>query len=179
MKCLVFYDTPGQMCNRFWSYIDSVGWAIENNAKVQVLFWDNSLKHYDKLRDNKYIKFPFYSQFLFKIFGENRYLNFLKHVFTNKYARYIYRKFGSKFVNAVRSYERHNNHDYYPKHLSLIRDLFKPSKAIQDKVEAYFAILRSSGFKVVGMHVRRGDYEKWRGGNFITPTTSITNLRED
>lgn len=164
MKWLVFYDTPGQMCNRFWSYIDSVGWAIENNARVIVLFWDSSIKDFKKLRNNKYIKFPMYSPALIGLFGENRYLEFLKRLITNRYLRFVYRHFLKRYVNAVRSYDLHNNHRYYPKHLEKIVDIFSPSSYVTEVVDVAFQDAHREGFKVVGVHVRRGDYKNWRGG---------------
>lgn len=175
MKRLIFYDSPGQMCNRFWSYIDSVGWAIENRTKVIVLFWDRSLKDFERLRNSEYIKFPFYSESLIKILGEQRYLEILKHTFTNKYARFVYRHFLRYFCTAVRSYDLHNNHNFYPRQLNKIREMFSPDQSIKTTVDNAFEKWRMSGFKVVGMHVRRGDYKNWRGIIF-TPTANIIAL---
>lgn len=183
IKYIIFYDSPGQMCNRFWSYIDSVAWAIENGGKIIVLFWDKSIKDFDNLRKNPYIIFPFYSDYMIKLFGENKYLNFLKRVMINKYARYIYRNFLVKYVHAVKSYDLHNEHQYYPANLSKIKDLFLPNKEHRIEIDKKFSHLKKMNKTIIGVHVRRGDYANWRGGkyyytkeeyiNFIKQTSEI------
>lgn len=166
-KYNVFYDSPGQMCNRFWSYIDSVAWAIENKGKIFVLFWDKSIKDFDKLRHNPYLAFPFYSIRMIRLVGEERYIQMLKRLFTNRYSRFIYRNFLKHFVSALRSYDIHNEHKYYPRYIEEIREIFMPNKDQRNDVDSLVEKLHIDGYTVVGIHVRRGDYQNWRGGVFF------------
>lgn len=167
MRYLVQYDTPGQMCNRFWSYIDQVGYAIETKSKILVLFWDESLKEFDNLRRNPFLKFPLYSNILIKLFGEKRYLNYLKILCTNRYSRWIYRHILKKYVKAIKGYDYHNDHLYYPKYLPEIRELFQPNENIRLPIDSYFMKLKKEGFSIIGIHIRRGDYKNWRGGKYF------------
>ena len=61
IRTRIIVDSPGQTCNRFWSYLDSIAWAIINKRRVYILWWDPSIKYYKNLRKNPYVIFPFYS----------------------------------------------------------------------------------------------------------------------
>lgn len=163
----VFYDTPGQMCNRFWSYIDSIGWAIENKKCVYVLFWDPSLKDFDNLANNPFIKFPFYSKALFKYIDENKYLYLLKRIITCRYSKLIYKRLIHRFIIAQRSYNFHNDHYFYPKQLEKIKQIYIPNKNIVSKINELFSQNKKRGDMIVGVHVRRGDYVNWRDGKYF------------
>ena len=65
----IIFDAPGQTCNRLWSYIDTIGWAVRNNGRVTIWFWDKDIQHFDNLRNSRYVHFPFYSPRLIKLFG--------------------------------------------------------------------------------------------------------------
>lgn len=162
----VFYDSPGQMCNRFWSYIDSVAWAIENNSKIIVLFWDKSIRDFTRLRHNQYITFPLYSKLMIRLIGESRYIQLLKRVLTNRYARMLYRLFLRNFVQALKAYDLHNNHNYYPHHLEEIRHLFLPNIEHRIDIDEAFESFHHANYTIVGIHIRRGDYKNWRKGQF-------------
>ena len=65
-KFKVICDAPGQTCNRLWSYLDTVSWAIKNGGKVYVINWDVDIKYFPNLLRSRYCSFPFYSQTFFK-----------------------------------------------------------------------------------------------------------------
>lgn len=50
-KRIVLYDASGQMCNRFWAYLDSVAWAMKNGRKVVIWHWDHNICCFDALRN--------------------------------------------------------------------------------------------------------------------------------
>ena len=49
----VICDAPGQTCNRLWSYLDSIAWAIKNNGKVYIVHWDVDIKYFPNLLSSK------------------------------------------------------------------------------------------------------------------------------
>ncbi|WP_172180863.1 hypothetical protein [Palleniella intestinalis] len=74
----VIYDEYGQTGNRFFSYIDSVGWAIINKKKCIILFPEDILKYYDNFRNSPYIKLPLWGwreKFVWKIARKLLYYN--------------------------------------------------------------------------------------------------------
>lgn len=90
---MIIIDSPGQTCNRFWSYLDTIGYAIKNNKRVYIISWDPSIKYYDNLRKSQYTSFPLYSKLGIQLFGEKRYLRFINKLATNKISRKIYHIF--------------------------------------------------------------------------------------
>lgn len=58
----VIYDEYGRTGNRFFAYLDSIGWAILNHKKVIILFPENILKHFDNFRNSQYISIPLWNK---------------------------------------------------------------------------------------------------------------------
>jgi hypothetical protein len=50
-----------------------------------------------------------------------------------------------------------------------LRRYFQPVPTLQVEVNAQIAEARSLGSPLVGVHVRRGDYARWRGGKYFFP----------
>ncbi|SMP68175.1 hypothetical protein SAMN06265222_11113 [Neorhodopirellula lusitana] len=57
--------------------------------------------------------------------------------------------------------------DLLDKHADQIRNHFRILDAHQTQVDATIASLRKPGCKVVGVHIRHGDYEEWRDGCYF------------
>ena len=160
----IIYDAPGQTCNRLWSYLDTIGWAIKNNGKAIILFWDKDIIHFDKLRKNKYVSFPLYSKTLVKLFGNDKYLKLIRHLFANRIMQSVYSKnISNKFIVG---WKKRADNKFFPTAIDTIKELYKPNKEIVNDVELAINKYREQGYFIVGVHIRRGDYKTWEGGKY-------------
>lgn len=51
-------------------------------------------------------------------------------------------------------------------HADFLRDFFRPAPEHEAEVDRHHQILRTDGKKLVGVHLRRGDFREFRGGGF-------------
>ena len=165
-KQIVFYDAPGQTCNRFWAYLDSVAWAILNNKKVVIWHWDQSLRWYDALRNNEYTSFPFYSQKLFSVIGEDRWQRLLKILLQNRFVSFICRTNWAKRNGLSLSWPLRKSYVYFPQMKNQLKFIFRPNEDLCRTVEDTMRVYKSEGYFVIGVHIRRGDYKEWEGGKY-------------
>ncbi len=170
----IIYDKEGQLCNRFWSYLSSIYWSIENNKKTYVIFWDPQIKYFDNLRHNNYISFPF-NNWLWnlKTFSTYPTREIINHIYYSKVFHNFIESGKAAQYGFINGWETRNS-DYCREMQSrnditnAIKILFKPNENITNKVETTF----NSEFKrqeetVVGIHIRRGDYKNWQEGKYF------------
>ncbi len=168
MRFRVLTDAPGQTCNRFWSYLDSVGWAIANNRHVYILYWDKSIKDYDLLRHNKYVSFPLYSKKGINEIGYERY-DYWSHRFfpNNKIAgAFCYNTNWAPSLGFIQGWSTRGATEYIPQYKKEILSLFVPNKNIKDSVDQLFERYRSDGYFIIGVHMRKGDYIDFLNGKY-------------
>jgi len=53
------------------------------------------------------------------------------------------------------------------KHAQKIRDFFKPTNEINRVIEEKVSRIRNDYDLLIGVHIRRGDYDKWKGGKYL------------
>lgn len=163
MRYRIICDSENQLCNRFFSYLDSVSWAIRYNKHVYILFWNENIKYFDVLRNNKYVSFPFY-------FVEKK--SWMKALFCrtidSKFANKLYHsRFGSKlgFYLGWPMRNRCKTENLLADKTEL-RRIFIPNSDICHKVNSLFEKYRVGRTLIVGVHIRRGDYKTFMGGCF-------------
>lgn len=59
------------------------------------------------------------------------------------------------------------NHENVERHAGLLRSYFTPHRHRLDRARAAVEPGRAGGRLVIGVHVRRGDYERFKGGRFL------------
>lgn len=164
----VITDAPGQMCNRFWSYLDSVGWAIANNRHVYILYWDKSIKDYDVLRAGRYTSFPLYSNKGISKMGYEKYNYYSHRLFpNNKIASYFCYK--TRFASSrgfIQGWDTRSATQFIPQYKQQIIRLFMPNAPIKEGVEHLINRYRSRGFFIIGVHIRKGDYAEFLNGKY-------------
>lgn len=160
----IIWDTPGQTCNRLWSYLDTIGWAIKNNKKVYILFWDKDIIHFDKLRNNPYVKFPFYNKTFVKLFGDYKYYKIIRKIFANRFIHHIYSQ--SRSNKFVEGWKKRAEHKYFPSVFNEIQKIYTPNNNILNDVYPIMKRYKEDGYFIVGVHIRRGDYKTWEGGKY-------------
>lgn len=167
MKYRFLVDAPGQTCNRFFAYLDTVAWAVANSGRVVIFHWDPSLCHYDSLRNNKWVSFPFYSLALFRLIGEQKYRCILTGLLYNRFMRRIFRLSLMKRMGFFNSWPLRKKHDYFPYMKAELKPLFRPNEDICEKVEQTMSRYKSDGSFIIGVHIRRGDYKAFEGGKYF------------
>lgn len=169
MPIRIICDDYCQLCNRFWSYIDSIGWAIKNNGHVYSLFWDENIKDFDALRYSKYISFPSLDLYVankgIKIFGWNLSKFLYARIFDSPTSHRFYESDISRKFCFMEGWPTRYNTKNIPDR-SVVRDLFLPNKSFRERVDPNFDEVRKEGYFIVGVHIRRGDYENWEGGRY-------------
>ena len=160
----IIWDKAGQTCNRFWSYLDTIGWSIRTQNKTYVLFWDKDIKYFDNLRNNPYIKFPLYNKTLIKWLGDAGYQKLLTWIFGNRFFNRFYaRTTSEKFVHG---WTCRASNEYFPYVMDEIRDIYAPNQDIMDEVRPVMDRYKREGYFIIGVHIRRGDYRTFEGGQY-------------
>lgn len=174
----VITDAPGQTCNRFWSYVDSIGWAIEHNDKVKILYWDKSIKDYPLLRNDKYVSFPLYCTLGIRIFGYDRWNYWVHRLFpNNKFASWFaYRCNWAKRNGFIMGWDTRKETQYLIKNKQSIVGLFEPSTYIRNAAEENILAWKKDGYFVIGIHIRRGDYVDFLNGKYYFTDDEIVGF---
>lgn len=163
MEYRIICDSENQLCNRFFSYLDSISWAIRYDKHVYVLFWNENIRYFDVLRNNKYVSFPFY------FVEKNRWMKaFFCRTIDSRFANKLYHSnFGSKlgFYLGWPMKNRCKTENLLTDKTEL-RRIFMPNSDIQYKVNSLFGEYRVGTTLIVGVHIRRGDYKTFMGGCF-------------
>lgn len=175
-KTKIIYDEPGQLCNRFWSYLDTIGWAVLTNNKVKILFWDKGIADFGRLRHNKWVSFPLYSTMGVKLFGEKRWNTFVHRIFPNNRlcTKMVYGNPNSS--KYIRGWEHRGGVNYFPKVLDTIRHLFIPNRKISESVDTLFAKYKDGNTIIVGVHMRKGDYKDFFYGKYLYSNSIYVEL---
>lgn len=163
----VIYDAYGQMCNRFWQYADQVAWAMKHREKVFSLFWDSNLDDFDRLRNNPYISFPLYVNFLQKGCIGGFYQRLLHKLLHNKSVQRLFALpfFYKRGFVAGKDIMFADNH--YHEVWNEEKSLFAPNRDIVERVDGCFdRFRREASSKIVGVHIRKGDYKRFFDGKF-------------
>lgn len=163
---IVLIDAPGQTCNRFWAYLDSIAWAVANNRKVVIFYWDTSIRYFDALRNNKHVSFPFYIEKIISIFGERKWKLILLRLFNNRISNRFYCTNLAHRIGFIHSWPLRKSHVYYPQIKEKLIPIFRPNEDICVPIEDTMQQYKSKGYFVIGVHIRRGDYRNWEGGKY-------------
>ena len=166
MKARIIIDFPGQTCNRLWSYLDNVAWAIIKNKKLYIIHWDTSISNFDNLRNHKNIKFPFYNKWVITILGEKRIQKLLKVIFNNNLLLKFYNNKQTCHLDFIKGWEYRYSENYYHLIKDEIINTFKPNKNIQNDVLHHFEYYKKNDYFIIGVHIRKGDYKTFAGGKY-------------
>lgn len=166
----IIYDEYGQTGNRFFSYLDSIGWALVNKKKVYILFPEAILKDYDNFRNSEYISLPLWnsSNLTQRIARRCLYYNPIVRWF---YGTEIAWQWG--FRNGWSMIE---DADYYPKVRDEVIKTFRPNKDITEPIDCQFAEIKNKGTIIVGVHLRKKDYKTFLGGKYYFSDEDYVNF---
>lgn len=159
------FDNGGQTCNVFWSYVALINKSIAQNKRYVIPIFEKTIRHYPDLLKCKYLSFPFHNRLFIALFGERKSRSLAIHCFKNPFVNYdsLCNNHPELFVNG---YDIHNE-PLSDECKAVVRQLFIPSTDISNTVKRLFEAKRKQYDKIIGVHIRRGDYESWKNGLFF------------
>jgi len=172
-KRIIIFDKEGQLCNRFWSYLAPILWAIKNNKKIYVLFWDSQIKYFHRLRHNPYIFFPL-NNYLWTIKIGNKYpwRNIINRIFySSQFYHFVESEKGKRmgFIKGWGSCLPEFMRPLWDNKalMEQVHQIFKPNNDITQTVSQNFSKhFNTASEVIIGVHIRRGDYKDWLGGKY-------------
>ncbi len=162
----IIFDNGGQTCNKFWSYIPVLYDCINNNNnRAYILSYISELDDYPLLKKNPYLRYPLYCSLFNKLLG-SRYPKYISKLFRNKMWNMVTplcKLIPTLFVDSWNYIDDEIDQEY----LNEIKRYFIPNEIIQNKVKNVFSKYKHSDTLIVGVHIRRGDYDKWLNGKYF------------
>lgn len=158
----VLCDAPGQTCNRLWSYVATIAECVVEKKKMMIIFFDYSIKDFPFFLSCSFIYFPLYQKwFLEKGNNWNRFKGLTWKATHNVWLDKIY-----YFLGFFKGWHTRDNTRYLAIAKKEIIRIFTPKKEITEKASKTIQLLRETADIVVGVHIRRGDYQQWNNGRF-------------
>lgn len=159
---MIFARDKSQMCNNLLQFAHVYAWAREHNRSVMSMRFSYKYPYF-KITHSKYASFPMY------LFA--KYMAALKLLPTASF------KHDDCDYDALEQMMlRHKNivvsgwfvryYDLFLKYRSEICDIFSINESICDPVREQMQECEEDGDNILrlGVHIRRGDYAKWKGG---------------
>lgn len=174
---IIISKHTNQLCNRLFTYLPVISYALEANERVMFLF---QYKGYDNLFPNlskagylsKWTDGRIKGTLLSKAFnGIVRFLNHFTHLVLMPGEPFPLKKpLGVLFNPKWR--EIRYDHAYIEKHIERLRWLFAPQEEVARKV----AEMANGEYITVGVHIRRGDYKHYKGGRYYYSQEDYLNF---
>ncbi len=194
---ILFSHKCGQLGNRLFAFAHLVGNAAANNYTIVNLSFDEYAKYFKTTNEDIFCRYPFTKSrvrsnrlrtFLFHLnriilkllrvttvtksslhevviadlpeyqFHDGRFYQLDSPAFQatvrSKKMTFLFGRFFRDYANIV-------------KHQNVIRDYFKPTLPIQRNVSAFLENVKKNADVVVGIHIRRGDYQQFANGKYF------------
>lgn len=179
---IVISKHTNQLCNRLFTYLPVMSYAIEAGESVRFLF---QYRGYDRLFPN--LEKAGYKSYLpdssikggmvSKVFnGAVRLLNHVVHIVLSPNEHLPLRKpWGVLFNPKWR--EIRYDHAFIEKHSDRLRWLFAPQDDVEKRVTEMFGD-DADKYTTVGVHIRRGDYKQYKGGQYYYSQQDYLNFMQ-
>lgn len=182
---LIVYDRPGQLANQLWAFTNIISIARECRSSVIIVMSRAYLDELDadSIRTAGKIKiFPedsfsgkrikWLTGFALYGPGNGGLMQKMLHLFPLKVITSFVPE--EKLLNEYRegscciinSWEMRQNHICFGRQSSFIRHLIQPAPIIKRTAEKQMQEIGKKGTIVVGVHIRRGDYNEFMGGKY-------------
>lgn len=175
MLFLFDVDNGGQWCNKLFSLVPSISYAIETKQKLHVFFYkkkyisefpnigfQKKLIHFTETSDKKSVFIVLLSKLIVRLC---RVLNIEEKV--------DLRNARKATIQSVDAWNHRHDKAFINKHILIIRSLFKFRPEVYDSVNKHLGTFDGC---TIGVHVRKGDYKDWRGGLYYYDNETYINV---
>lgn len=160
---IIICDAPGQTCNRLWSYVASIARCIAEQKKMVIIFYDWTIEDFPNLLHCPFIYFPLWQKwYLEHGNGWNNYKGLTWKLTHNRNWDKIF-----TFLGYTKGWHTRKDNRYISQTKKELQKIFRPKEEIMNKASALIAELHKNSELVIGVHIRRGDYENWNNGRFF------------
>lgn len=161
---IIIVDKPGQLCNRLWAYAPFVAVGLHFGIKVIILHFNDYADYFPNIKNSALIKTKIINNnyinkklvliitLLIKITKNFRKINF-KHINYDN---------SCKGFNVIKAWKTEKPNNILLQHKKEIIELFYP----KDFKKNELLEIKEKGFVLIGVHIRRGDYRKFKGGSY-------------
>ena len=164
---LLVLTREGQLCNQLFTLAHAYAIGLEYNDDVKCPVMDDTLKKYFafKRKDQKGIEINMYESFKWKILVEI--VKIYKRILNIKSVRKYNTNVTSKQTQIFFEFSSFSDASIVAKHKTEIITYFGFKKYIKEKCERLVQAHRVDHKVLVGVHIRRGDYRTFRGGEWF------------
>lgn len=160
---IIICDAPGQTCNRLWSYVASIARCIAEHKKMVIIFYDWTIEDFPNLLHCPFIYFPLWQKwYLEHGNGWNNYKGLTWKLTHNRKWDKIFTLLG-----FTKGWQTRKDIRFIQQTKKELQKIFRPKEEIMNKASALITELRQNSELVIGVHIRRGDYENWNNGRFF------------
>lgn len=178
---IVLNKHPGQLCNRLWAYVPYITLCLKNNHKLLILHFDEYYHQFENLRtlpgirvgEPYILKKNHYWKWFFLHVAKplpQRLLHFLDVYADKEFWEQAHWQAALAGRNANIIFRKSQEHvkvdASLPEFQEQIRHLFRPKQVYVEKVTQLIAEQREKCEVIVGVHIRRSDYRKFRRGAY-------------
>jgi hypothetical protein len=196
---IVLNKHHGQLCSRLWTYVPYITLCLQNNQKLLILHFDEYYDQFENLRvlpgirigEPFIIKKNHYWKWLFLHIAKplpQRLLHFF-NIYSNKefweqeHWHEVLASRSKANIIFIRNKEYVKHDAAVTEFQEQIRHLFRPKQVYVEKVTQLMAEQRGKFDVVVGVHIRRSDYRKFRRGAYYfddaTYCTYMADLEQE
>ncbi|MCM1139812.1 MAG: alpha-1,2-fucosyltransferase [Muribaculum sp.] len=165
----ILSETGGQTCNKYFQYLYYLHEAILHDGKIRIQLPDITITDYPNLNANKWISFPFYSEYLTKVLGIKKSLKITRWftvLFLNNYIRFFLHQASLGKISFLSGKPTWIGMDVdYSSIRHQLQYIFELRKELKAPVDAL--LKRDDNTIICGVHMRGGDYRKWLGGKYF------------
>jgi hypothetical protein len=166
---MIILQATGQTCNQLWIYYNYLSKFKELDEKVTILAPDVTFESFPNLNSYHGVKFPLYSKLGVRLFGHKQYVKGLNFVVSNKIST-LCLKWMSKVIpnmTYIKGGVGDVKHSSRVSNAEFIRKIFTPCSKITVLVSECFQKERTAKNVIIGVHIRRGDYQNYQGGQYF------------
>jgi Glycosyl transferase family 11 len=181
---VIIQNKTGQLANRLFVFSHFIANAIEYDYQLLNPTLDEYARYFPRIRDNDFPKgnisvrsifglpyplFKWVSLSVLTFIPKSPWHLFIK----DESAEASFDLTSADFLENVRSDKclvmrgwGFRDFKSHLKHRDVIKTIFAPDTEVMDWVGVRLADSRATGKRIIGVHIRRGDYALWEGGRF-------------
>ena len=179
---VIIANQNGQLCNRLFFFSYFIANAIEHEYKVVNLCFGKYLPFFQTTTDNSFFGLPVSVRITESRFLDRLILKGLNHTVTarwfpgidvlrNAQSEYYdletpaYLQLTRRPLLLIKGWLFRDEKNL-KKYRSELRKIFEPVASYSAEIQKIFSRLRADFDVIIGIHIRRGDYDEWEGGKY-------------